>query len=454
MPFGTKPEPMRRYQIDFDDIYERAMKPAFVRLKDKLDYIRADEERTGGVIHLPMFERLLLAEIAVVDVTLPNPNVYYELGIRHGAKPCTTIIVGSIEGALPFDISLARTIPYGLENGVLEDKSAGLFVDSLVASLEYALAHVDGRDSPVFQLIPSLRETNLPHDITESFRDRAREFNDRRERLDAARRLPKARHDEARTAIAQLESEMGEITKANAELFFDILLAYRDVGGYKEMVALADRAPAWLRDSTPMLIEQQAFALNRRNEPGDRDRAIDLLDELLAKRGHSPETSSIAARIHKDKYFEALESGDARRARGSLARAIELYRQGFNADPRDYYPGVNLATLLTLDGSVEAQAERSLVLPALSFALGRLGGLNTTDYWQAATVLELAIVGGDSKTADRALDVIFGLDGIPPWQYATTKNNLELLRDKAPAGAVNNGELLADAIAELAKHSG
>ncbi len=452
MPFGTKPEPMRRYQINFDDIYERAMKPAFERLKDKLDYIRADEERTGGVIHLPMFERLLLAEIAVVDVTIPNPNVYYELGIRHGAKPSTTVVVGSFD-TLPFDLALIRAIRYDLADGVLSDASAAAFVDALVKRLEHALEHVDGKDSPIFQLIPSLRETELPHDITESFRDRASYFNEQRDRLDAARRAKKERHAEARAEIAQVESEMGDITKATAELFFDVLLAYRAVNGFDELIALADRAPGWLRESAPVLLEQQAFALNRRNGAGDRDRAVSILEEQLAKRGHSPETSSLLARIHKDKYDEALKADDARRARGSLARAIELYRAGFNADPRDYYPGVNLATLLTLDGSEEAKAERAQVLPALSFALGRLGGLNTTDYWQAATILELAILGGDSKTANRALDVILALDGVESWQFGSTKDNLEKLQKYAPAGAIADGELLTEAITELAKHA-
>jgi hypothetical protein len=93
MPFGKKKEPQRRDEVDFDQIYERGIKPAVRRFD--IDCIRADEERSGGVIHLPMFERLLLAEIAIVDVTLANPNVYYELGVRHASRPRTTISISS-----------------------------------------------------------------------------------------------------------------------------------------------------------------------------------------------------------------------------------------------------------------------------------------------------------------------------------------------------------------------
>ncbi|HTU69627.1 MAG TPA: TRAFs-binding domain-containing protein [Candidatus Baltobacteraceae bacterium] len=451
MPFRKKFDASHRFEIDFDDIYDRAMRPAFESLEDRLDYIRADEERAGGIIHVPMFERLLVAEIAVVDVTIPNPNVYYELGIRHGAKPATTIIVGAFE-TLPFDIALAQAVPYLLDEGKLSDESAASFAGALREKLEYALAHVDGRDSPIFQLIPALRETSLPHDITESFRDRAKYMNETRDRLDTARRVPEKQFAQARETIAAIEREMGAITKTNAELLFDVMLAYRDVQAYAEMIALAERAPEWLRDQAPVLVEQEAFALNRRNEDGDRDRAVSLLEAQIRKRGHSPETSSLLARIYKDRYVEALKAGEARAARGALARAIELYRAGFEADPRDYYPGINLATLLTLEGSADSLTERERVAQAVLFALGRLGGLNSSDYWQVATVLESALMRGDAATVNRALDIIASLRNVPSWCYKSTKGNLKLLR-LAPSGAMDR-TLLDEAIAELAKHAG
>jgi hypothetical protein len=47
-----------------------------------LEPIRADEEKIGGTIHKPMFERLMLCHYAVADITGANPNVFYELGIQ------------------------------------------------------------------------------------------------------------------------------------------------------------------------------------------------------------------------------------------------------------------------------------------------------------------------------------------------------------------------------------
>ena len=444
MPFGQKADQLRRYTIDFDDIYERAIKPAVARFN--VDCIRADEERTGGVIHLAMFERLLLAEIAIVDVTLANPNVYYELGVRHAARPHATIIVGFNEGPLPFDIAMIRALPYKLTGGRLEDADCATFVEALCARLEHTLAEHDIKDSPLFQLIPGLRGQALPHEVTDTFRDRARERGAIRGRLDAAKRKGRGERDTALAMVTAIEQGLGDSSSVDGEIFLEVFLTYRDLQAYDEMIALAERAPEHLRATVPMLSEQHAFALNRRNHDADRTRAVALLEGLIEKHGHSPETSSLLARIFKDQYFEALSAGERLRAGGCLTRAIELYRHGFNADPRDYYPGVNLVTLLALKGNTEAQAELNRTVPAVAFAVGRLGGVHSTDYWQVATVLELAVLGSDQDTATRALEIIATLD-VQEWCYATTAKNLKLLANTADG--VLDKALLSDALAEL-----
>jgi hypothetical protein len=54
-----------------------------------------------------MFARLLFAEYVVADLTLANPNVFY--GIRHAAKPYTTVPIFAGSDPLPF-------VPYRLED--------------------------------------------------------------------------------------------------------------------------------------------------------------------------------------------------------------------------------------------------------------------------------------------------------------------------------------------------
>ena len=106
-------------ELDFDHIYAAAIRPAIEEAG--LEPIRGDQERTGGVIHIPMFGRLLLSEYVVVDMTLANPNVFYEMGIRHTAKPYTTVPIFAAIHSIPFDVTLLRSIPYNLDKGQLTD---------------------------------------------------------------------------------------------------------------------------------------------------------------------------------------------------------------------------------------------------------------------------------------------------------------------------------------------
>ena len=70
MPFGTKPDPGSNVTIKFDAIYQEVIRPAIEAAG--LKAIRADEERVGGIIHKPMFERLILCDFAVADLTTAN----------------------------------------------------------------------------------------------------------------------------------------------------------------------------------------------------------------------------------------------------------------------------------------------------------------------------------------------------------------------------------------------
>lgn len=90
MPFGKKPAADGR-PVDFDAVYDQLIKPAVVAAG--LEPLRADEEMTGGVIHKPMYERLILCEYAVANLTTANANVFYELGLRHAIRSASTVLL-------------------------------------------------------------------------------------------------------------------------------------------------------------------------------------------------------------------------------------------------------------------------------------------------------------------------------------------------------------------------
>lgn len=112
MPFGKKPAGDGQI-VNFDIVYEDLIKPAVKAAG--LEPLRADEEIIGGVIHKAMYERLVLCEYAVADLTTANANVFYELGVRHSVRPwATQLIFAEGLGQLPFDVGLLRAMPYKL----------------------------------------------------------------------------------------------------------------------------------------------------------------------------------------------------------------------------------------------------------------------------------------------------------------------------------------------------
>jgi len=90
MPFGRKPDAAGRI-VDFDRVYEELIAPAIAEAE--LEPLRADEEMTGGIIHKPMYERLILCEYALADLTTANANVFYELGLRHAVRKWSTLLI-------------------------------------------------------------------------------------------------------------------------------------------------------------------------------------------------------------------------------------------------------------------------------------------------------------------------------------------------------------------------
>ena len=165
MPFGKKMDAAGRV-TNFDSVYAKIIAPAVDRAG--LEPIRADEEKIGGAIHKPMFERLMLCHYAVADITGANPNVFYELGIRHAMRPRSTVIVFGEGTVLPFDIALVRGLAYKTD-GAGEPVDAELTLDQITKQLIAARGNPHD-DSPIFQLVEGVPRWEVEHAKTDIFR--------------------------------------------------------------------------------------------------------------------------------------------------------------------------------------------------------------------------------------------------------------------------------------------
>ena len=408
MPFGKKPV-SSGLVVDFDAVYADLIAPGIEAAG--LESLRADQELTGGIIHKPMFERLILCEFAVADLTAANANVFYELGVRHAVRPASTLLVfAEGTGQLPFDVALLRALPYKLgADGRPAD------VDAARAALAARLnaARELATDSPIHQLVEGFPD--IQRLKTDVFRDRVNYRDTIKRRLTDAR---KAGAD----AVRAVEASLGDIAVEEAGVVVDLFLSYRAVKAWDNMIGLVSRMSPPLAQSV-LVQEQLGLALNR---AGKGDAAERVLLDVIARQGPSSDTYGILGRVYKDRSEAAQKAGNALLARGLLAKTIDAYLTGYESDWRDAYPGVNACTLMEISDPPDPR--RHALLPVVAYAVARRLAAGKPDFWDHATRLELAVLGLQQAEAEAALGNALA-SVREKWEPESTARNLRLIRD-------------------------
>ena len=158
MPFGQKPGPDPQAPlIDFNRVYEELIGPALEMAG--LDPFRADQELQAGDIRSDMFQELLLADLVVADLTINNPNVWYELGVRHALRSRGVVLICGGKVTMAFDTYTDRKLRYGLRDGLPDPATLDDDRAALARMVRETMRSWTGRQiSPVYGLLPNLRE--------------------------------------------------------------------------------------------------------------------------------------------------------------------------------------------------------------------------------------------------------------------------------------------------------
>jgi O-acetyl-ADP-ribose deacetylase (regulator of RNase III) len=117
MPFREKTDVDGKL-IDFDRIYDKLIRSAVEGqpMRDAggplLKCVRCDEIDQAGWVHRQMISHIMDDAVAVVDLSTLNPNVFYELGVRHALRQGVTVLLRREGTKTPFNLQGFKCISY------------------------------------------------------------------------------------------------------------------------------------------------------------------------------------------------------------------------------------------------------------------------------------------------------------------------------------------------------
>lgn len=142
-PIGDNNSDIRRH---IDGIIDQSIVPA---LGDKYDIIVAHRKYEIGSINEKVIRSVFEAELVIANLTNTNPNVMYELAIRHSfGKPA--IVIAEKDTKLPFDVIDENTIFY------INDPAGANDLKEKLIEFEKSISYEKENYGPVYKLINRL----------------------------------------------------------------------------------------------------------------------------------------------------------------------------------------------------------------------------------------------------------------------------------------------------------
>lgn len=434
MPFGSKPGPDNTL-IDFNCIYRDLIAPA---LQDAgFEVFRADQEIRAGDIRTDMFQELLMADLVVADLTINNPNVWYELGVRHALRSRGVILISGGVATPAFDVYTDRKLVYGLKGGALDPATLERDRQNLTATVRATMEAWHLRTtSPLYKLLPHLTEPEWKRlrigDV--------REFWDQHDAWE--RRIEAARRDGLIGDLLVLANE-GSVAAFRADAWLRAGKALRRAERFRFALEHLDGA----LEIEPLNLDalrEKGICLQRLAGQGAEgytlDRARDHYRSVLKTFPRDPETWSLLGRVDKDAWTEAWHRegrtreemiDDAGYEDALLRGAIESYSQAFRTSPGHYYSGINALTLMHLYRNLTRDTRYDQDIVTMAGAV-RFAALCEADqymlFWAKATLGDLESLAGSPETVTRTYRDAIATNEKAWFDLRSCRAQLELLQ--------------------------
>lgn len=439
MPFGTKPGPDGGL-VNFNRVYNDLIRPALEQAG--LLGFRADEERQPGDIRVDMFQELLIADLVVVDLTFDDPNVWYELGMRHALRARGVLLISGGHSSKAFDVYTNRKLRYELHNGGPNPATLDDDIGRLSQMIMDTMESWHGRStSPVYQLIPSLSEPDWRKLQVGNLGEFWEAYDAWEQRIVAARR-------QGRVGDMLVLADEAPVAAFRASAWIRAGKALRRAGQYEFALEQLDKGLA-IEPLDSVGLREKGICLQRLAARGRHgfslDRARAHYRAMLQRDDQAAETWALLGRVEKDAWTltwrlpEATQEqrlAEARYWSTLLREAIDCYLQAFRTDPKHYYSGINALTLMHLYchlmGSPTYRDEIDVLPGAVRFA-AQCEQDPEKRFWSHATLGELQVLMGTPQTAEAAYKEAVAADRDNRFALESTREQLLLLRELALA---------------------
>ncbi|MGC1842534.1 MAG: TRAFs-binding domain-containing protein [Pseudolabrys sp.] len=414
MPYGRKPTQAEAgrgpAEIDFNALWDRGYVPTIKALG--YEPVRADQD-TGGLIVSQMLERIYFADLVLADMTIPNGNVYYEVGIRHAAQKTGCVLLAADWSKQLFDVVQMRTIRYPLAEGSITEATAAAFQTAIEGHIKSLCVGI----SPMHQSIPGYPSNVDPRKATTT-RDQMAELAAFQTEVRAVRAAPpKERMQRAQDLIARKGNPPATYSMALA-----LLMLLRDsastAANWTVLLDFVRKLPPRFADE-PEIQENRAFAAA---QAGNDVQAIAELETLIDLIGPTPERLGLLGGRYK-RLANVAAASEAER-RQALDKAIGYYEQGVELDLNAYYCSSNLPRLYRKRAKPGDDERAQTVLRLAIAACERARRLQVADEWVRPTLLGTAFDLGDPDKAEELADAIVA-EGAPKWKVNSVLHDLE-----------------------------
>lgn len=401
MPFGSKAAD-DGCLVDFDRVYGELVRPALESLG--LQVLRADEEQSAGDIRADLFQELLMADLVVADLTLDNPNVWYELGIRHALRARGVILIQGPRRAQPFDIYTDRKLTYHLRDGAPDPQTLAADIAALANMAKMALdAWGCRKTSPVYCLLPNLEEP----DWTRLRVGNALEYWDSHDKW--ATRVEVARNANRPEDILVLADE-APATPLRVAAHLKAGEALRRMQHFNFALEQCDRALDFAPDNREAA-RQRGVCLH---QLGRTDEARAAFRRLIDDNEGDIDAWELLGRLDKEEWVNAWRipghtpeqmRSDAAYEDALLRDTILSYSRAFRASPGHYQAGINAVMLMhvyrELTGDPRYANEAAIMAGGVAWAASCERD-DAKRFWALTNLGALAIIDKDPAAVGTA----------------------------------------------------